>query len=162
MNDEVILLTGSKRKAVLFLVGSLAFVTLGLVGVLNGKNFGWAAIIFFGLGVVYSIYMLMPGTVRMQIDEDGIEMKTPFKPMRLAWTDVNGFYVAELRTGLTKTKMIGIEFSESFKNLRAARVSSSITGAEGVLPNDFNRSAEEICELLNRSKQRLGSRSSSS
>jgi hypothetical protein len=160
MDDEMIVLTGSKRKSVLFLLGSLALVALGLVGVLNGKMFGWAAIAFFGLGVIYSIYMLMPGTVRMQIDRDGIEMKTPFKPMKLAWSDVNGFYVAELKTGLSKTKMIGIEFSESFKNLRAARVSSALTGAEGVLPNDFTLSAEEMCELLNRSKQRWGSRAS--
>ena len=156
MNDEVVVLAGSKQKAVLFLMGSLAFVGLGVLGVLNGKMFGWAAIIFFGLGVVLSIYMLMPGTVQMQIDKDGIEMKTPFKPMKIAWSDVNGFYVAELRTGLSKTKMIGIEFSESYKNIRAARVSSSVTGAEGVLPNDFKLSAEEMCELLNKYKQRWG------
>jgi hypothetical protein len=116
--------------------------------------FGWVGVIFFGMGLLVSIYMLTPGAIRLQIDKNGIEMKTLFKPMKLAWSDVNGFYVAKMKTGFAGTKMIGIEFSESYENLRAARFSSSLTGAEGGLPNHFNLSAEEICELLNKSKQR--------
>jgi hypothetical protein len=109
------------------------------------------------VGVLVSIYSLRPGAISLKIDKDGIEMKTLLKPMKLAWSDVKCFYVAQMRTGLTRTKMIGIEFSESYENRRAARISSSLTGAEGGLPNHFNRSAEEICELLNRSKQRWDS-----
>lgn len=156
MNDEAIVLTGNKKQAVLLLLASLALVAVSVVSVLNGKMFGWAGIVFFGLGIPFAIYMLTPNAIRMQIDKNGIEMKTLFKPMKLAWSDVNGFYVAQARTGLSRTKMIGIEFSESYKNIRAARVSSALIGAEGGLPNQFNRSPEEICELLNEAKQRWG------
>lgn len=152
----MIVLTGNKKQAVLLLLTSLALVAVSVVSVLNGKMFGWAGIVFFGLGILFAIYMLSPNAIRMQIDKNGIEMKTLFKPMKLAWSDVNGFYVAQARTGLSRTKMIGIEFSESYKNIRAARVSSAIIGAEGGLPNHFNRSPEEICEILNEAKQRWG------
>ena len=159
MSDEVIVLTGNKQKAIFLLLGSVALVAVSLVGVLNGKGIGWGGIIFFGLCVLISIYMLTPNAIRLQIDKDGIEMKTLFKPMKLEWSDVNGFYVAQMRTGFARTKMIGIEFSESYKKHRAGRqLSSALTGMEGGLPNHFNRSAEEICELLNNSKQRWGAR----
>lgn len=159
MGDEVIVLTGNKQKAVLLLLVSAALVAVSLVSVLNGKSMGWVGVIFFGLGLLTSVYMLTPNAIRLRIDKDGIEMKTLFKPMKLAWSDVNGFYVVQMRTGLARTKMIGIEFSESYKKLRAGRqLASALTGAEGGLPNHFNRSAEEVCELLNESRQRWGPR----
>jgi hypothetical protein len=155
MDDEVIVLTGNKSKAVLLLLASAAFVAVGIALVADGKDMGWGVIIFFGLGLLTSIYMLTPNAIRLQIDKNGVEMKTLFKPMKLEWGDVNGFYVSHLQTGYSKTKLIGIEFSESYKKMRAGRqLSSALTGMEGGLPNHFNRSAEEICELLNKSKQK--------
>ena len=159
MNDEVIVLTGNKSKAVLLLLISAAFVAISIISIVKGKDMGWGGLIFFGLGVLTSIYMLTPNAIRLEINRNGIEMKTLFKPMKLEWSDVNGFYVAHLRTGFSKTKIIGIEFSESYKKLRAGRqLSSALTGMEGGLPNHFNCSAEELCELLNKSKQKWGPR----
>ena len=159
MNDEVIVLTGNRSKAVLVLLGSAAFVAIGVAMVANGKAMGWGAIIFFGLGLLTGIYMLTPNANRLQIDKNGIEMKTLFKPMKLEWSDVDSFYVTKIRTGFASTKMIGINFSESYKKLRAGReFSSALTGMEGALPNNFNRSAEEVCELLNQAKQKWGPR----
>jgi hypothetical protein len=159
MDDEVIVLTGDKSKAFLLLLVSVAFVAICSFLVAQGKAMGWVGIIFFGLGILTSIYMLTPNATRLQIDKNGIEMKTLFKPMKLEWGDVNGFYVAHMNTGYATTKMIGIEFSESYKKHRAGRqFASAFTGAEGALPNNFNLSAEEVCELLNKSKQRWGPR----
>jgi hypothetical protein len=157
MNDEVIVLTGNKSKAVLLLLVSAAFVAISLVAIINGKQMGWVGVIFFGLCFLVSIYMLTPNAIRLQIDKNGIEMKTFFKPMKLEWSDVNRFYVSYIRTGLARTKMIGIEFSDSYKKHRAGRqLSSALSGMEGGLPNHFNLPAEEICELLNESRQRWG------
>lgn len=157
MDDEVIVLSGNKTKAVLMLLGSAAFVAVGALLVANGNAMGWWAIIFFGLGVLVSLYMLTPDAIRLQIDKNGVEMKTLFKPSKLEWGDVNRFYVDHIRTGYSKTKVIGIEFSESYSKLRAGRqFASALTGVEGALPDHFNRPAEEICELLNESKRRWG------
>ena len=161
MDDEVIVLTGNKKQAVLLLLGSAAFVAIGIALVATGNKMGWLCIIFFSLGILTSIFMLTPNATRLQIDKNGIEMKTFFKPVKIEWSDVNGFYVDHIRTGYSKTKVIGIEYSESYKKLRAGRqISSALTGMEGALPNHFNRPAEEICEILNKSKQKWGSRAS--
>lgn len=157
MDDEVIVLSGNKSKAILLLLGSAAFVAVGALLVAGGKAMGWWAVIFFGLGVLVSLYMLTPDAIRLRIDKNGVEMKTLFKPTKLEWGDVNRFYVDHIRTGYSKTKVIGIEFSESYSKLRAGRrFASALTGVEGALPNHFNRPAEEICELLNESKRRWG------
>jgi hypothetical protein len=157
MDDEVIVLTGNKSKAVTIMLGSAAFVVVGAISVANGGEMGWWAVGFFGLCFLVSLYMLTPNAVRLRIDKNGVEMKTFFKPMKLSWGDVNGFYVAHMRTGLSKTKFIGIAFSESYRKQRAGRqFASALTGMEGGLPDHFNRPAEEVCELLNESKRRWG------
>ena len=80
-------------------------------------------------------------------------MSTPPKPMKLSWSDVDEFYVGYIRSGLSRTKMIGIRYSKSYNPQKTGRkISESLTGMEGALPNHFNRSAEEICEVLNRYK----------
>jgi len=150
-------LTGNRKKAVLLLLGSAAFVAIGVSMVAKGEAMGWAAIIFFGLGVLASLYMLTPNAVRMRIDRDGVEMKTFFKPMKLGWGDVDGFHVDHIRTGYSKTQVIAIAFSESYRKQRAGRqIASALTGMEGALPNHFDRPAEEICQLLNEAKRKWG------
>lgn len=100
--------------------------------------------------------MLIPGTIRLKVDRSGIEMKTPSKPMTLAWSDVDEFYVGHVQAGLSRTKMIGIKFSESYGKQAARNFSAGLSGMEGALPNHFNKSAEEICEVLNSYKQKWG------
>lgn len=80
-------------------------------------------------------------------------MKAFFKPMQVKWTDVEHFYVATVYGN----KMIGIRYSTSYGKMEAARkVASAISGVEGALPNHFKSSPEEICEILNRWRQRFG------
>lgn len=159
MDDEVIVLSASKKKAVLLLLGALAFVAGGIFVIMTGENvaMGWMCTLFFGLGIPVSIYMLTPGAGELRIDREGIEMKGLFKPMKLAWNDVNGFCVDYVRAGLSRTKVIAIEYSESYKKLRIDRqMVAAMTGMQGALPNNFSRSAEEVCELLNRAKKEWG------
>jgi hypothetical protein len=156
MDDEVVVLGASKRRAIFLLLASMAFVAGGIFIVVGDPHAtgAWLCIAFFGLGIPMSIYMLTPGAGELRIDRHGIEMKTLFKPMKLAWSDVNSFYVGYIRTGVSRTKMIGIEYSDSYKKLRIGReFSAALTGMQGALPNSFNRPAEQVCELLNRAKQ---------
>lgn len=159
MDGDVIVLTANKKKAVRLLLLSTAFVALSIFLVLHGENawMGWMCAVFFGLGIPVSIYMLKPGAGELRIDRNGIEMKTMRKPMTLHWSEVNRFYVGYVRTGLSRTKMIGIEFSDSYDKFHAGRqFASGLTGMQGALPNHFSRSAEEVCELLNRAKKEWG------
>jgi hypothetical protein len=156
MEDEVVVLGANKKKAAFLLLASTAFVAAGIAIVVNDPHAtaGWACIALFGLGIPLSIYKLTPGAGELRIDRNGIEMQTLFKPMKLGWTDVNGFYVGRVQTGYRSTKMIGIEYSDSYKKLRLGRqFSAALTGMEGGLPNNFDRTAEQVCELLNRAKK---------
>jgi hypothetical protein len=159
MESDVIVLGASKRKAIFILLASSAFVAGGISMLASGGDAvaGWGCTLFFGLGIPMSIYMLTPGAGELRIGRDGVEMKTLFRPVKLAWGDVSGFYVDSIRTGLSSTKMIAIEYSPSYRKLRMGRqVSAAMTGMQGALPNNFNRPAEEVCELLNRAKKEWG------
>lgn len=157
MRDEVIVVAGNRKKAALLSLGALAFVAGGAAMVDGGAKYGWAVLIFFGLCLLVSLYMLTPNAIRLTIDKHGIEMKTLFKPMKLAWSDIDGFYVASINTGSATTKMIGITYSPAYGQHRATRqFAAKLTGMEGGLPDHFSKSPEELCVLLNDAKQRWG------
>jgi hypothetical protein len=159
MDNDVIVVGANRKKAVFLLFAALAFVAMGVAMIVNGEHVlaGWACALFFGLGIPLSIYRLTPGAGELKIDRQGIEIKTLFKPMTLAWADVNAFYVGSVTTGSSNTKMIGIEYSPSYTKLAIGRrISASLTGMQGAIPNSFNRSAEEVCALLNHAKQEWG------
>lgn len=153
MSDETIIFRGDPKKAILLMLGSAVFVCL-LVFAGNGEAWTYLGIAFFGLGFLVSLYTILPGTVQLKADRSGVEMKTMFKPMKLAWSDVDEFYVGYIRSGLSRTKLIGIKYSKSYIAQKTGRkISESLTGMEGAIPNQFNRSAEEICEVLNSYKR---------
>lgn len=155
MNSDQIVLTGNRTKALLLSVVSLAFVVVGFSMVNSGASYGWFVLLFFSLCLLTFLYMLTPGAIKLTIDNNGIEMKSLFKPMKLTWDDIDEFYVGAIRTGYSSTKMICIRYSASYNKLRRSRqVASALTGMEGALPNHFSKSAEELCELLNQSKAR--------
>ena len=162
-DDEMIELTVDKSKVALIFFGSIAFVAMGVFSVNDGTERGW----FMGwLGIILSVLgffgslllMLTPNSFSLKIDKNGVEMKSIFwrRATKLfEWNDVNGFFLGITKIG--NTKYIGIKYSESYKKLQTARKLAVFTGYEGVVPHNFyNRSAEEICELLNDSKQKWG------
>lgn len=153
MNDETIIFSGNRKQAILIsLVSALLMGLIFLLG--TGDTWSIVGIVFFGIGFLACLYTAIPGTVQLKVNHSGIEMKTLFKPMKLSWSDVDEFYVAYIKTGLSRTKTIGIRYSESYKRLKTGRkISETLTGVEGALPDHFNRPAEEICEVLNRYKR---------
>ena len=154
MNDETIIFAGNRKKPILVALGSAVFVCL-IFFTGKGDTFSFLGIAFFGLGILVSLYSLIPGTIQLKVDRAGVEMKSLFKPLKISWMDVDEFYVGYIRSGFTRTKMISIRYSASYKRLRAGRkILKVATGMEGALPDHFNRSAEEICEILNSYKRK--------
>jgi hypothetical protein len=155
MSDETLVFEGNRGKAALLLLVSLGFVAIGAFLVAKGDRDGWWPLLFFSLCALSAVYMLLPGTIRLQVGPAGIEMKTLFKPMKLRWEDVESFHVARLST--SNTKLIGIRYAPSYQAMRTARAASAaITGMEGALPNHFDRPAEELCRILNECKRKWG------
>jgi hypothetical protein len=153
--DDPIVLGASKRKAALLFVGSSAFVAIGVFLVVTGESMGWLPLGFFGLCLIVSIVLLVPGSTSLAMDGNGIHMKHMFRLTHIRWSEVDCFYVGFVRTGVSSTKMIGIKYSDSYQGQQAGRrVASALSGMEGAIPNQYQVSAEELCELLNAAKRR--------
>lgn len=144
--------TASRKKAVLFLFGSLCFVALGVWMAPEKPLLGWSCVAFFGLGVPTSLVMLLPGAMYLKLDAEGFELGSFFRKHRTKWTDIERFEVRTIHT----TKIITVVFSRTYQKQKLARaISSSLAGAEGGIPNSYNASLNEIVTALNDWKARF-------
>jgi hypothetical protein len=107
---------------------------------------------FFSLGIPIALWMLATNKSYLKLDRNGVEALSPWRSTLIKWTDVDGFYVATMYGN----KMIGIEYSSSYKGMAAGRkVAAFLSGGmEGALPNHYQGSPEEICDTLNRWRQK--------
>lgn len=122
---ERIEIYSSKKKSLLFLIGSIAFVVLGFWLLLEADNLtGWrannpnftrvigiASILFFGLGVFVGIKRLIKSEVTLIIDIKGINVN-PKKSLNefINWSDINGF--EEIKIQSTRFVIIGVKNPE--------------------------------------------------
>jgi hypothetical protein len=157
MLDEPVVVTASKRKALLLFLGSGAFVAIGAFLIVKGESTAWFVVAFFGLCLAISVVLLLPGSTKLTIDRDGIHMTNMFRLTHIQWCDVDSFYVGSIRTGMSSTKMIGIRYSAAYQGQNAGRkVASALSGMEGAIPDQYQTSADDLCELLNHARQRFG------
>jgi hypothetical protein len=141
---------GSKSRAVGLLFIGIGFVAAGAFIALKGDPWGWVCSAFFGLSIPVAILQLVKGS-RLQLDDEGFEVDLGTKPWRLSWSDVESFYVGRIYGN----KMIGINFSPSYKAMQAGRkIASAVSGMEGAISSQFKLPAEKVCELLNQWKLR--------
>lgn len=153
MNDDELMIPGSKKKVFLVLLIGIGFVAMGAFLIHIGEPWGWLVAGFFGLAIPAAVWMLMPNNNCLKLDRNGVEMRTLWKPALIRWADVDDFYV----TTMHGNKMIGIQYSASYRGMEVGRkVASAISGIEGALPDHFQRSPEDICEELNRWRRRFG------
>ncbi len=87
---DTVFLRTPRWKALLVLLGSVAFVAIGAVLVRQGEAFGWLAIAFFGLGVPVALIMLL-GKSGLSLDRAGFEMPVFGGRRRYRWRDVSAF-----------------------------------------------------------------------
>lgn len=148
---RVLIIEASWKKTVLFILFSIVFVIGGAVIIQDHAIIGWSAIIFFGLGIPIGVLQLSRKTY-LKLDSEGFEMKTISSVCRLKWSDVDRFYV--LRDKGSKT--VAVDFSDSCQYMKFGRkLASAMSGAEGVIPDQYVLSPEEICAHLNEWKARM-------
>ncbi len=149
-NMSSLTIDGSKSRAVGLLFIGTGFVAAGVFIALKGDPWGWVGAAFFGLSIPVAILQLVKGS-RLQLDNEGFEVDLGTRPWRLSWSDVDSFYVGRTYGN----KMIGINFSPSYKAIQAGRkIASVLSGMEGAISSQFKLPAEKVCEHLNEWKLR--------
>lgn len=117
----------SKKKSILLLIGSIAFVALGIWLLMEADNLtGWrarnpiitrgigiASILFFGLGIFVGIKRLIKSEVALIIDPIGLNLN-PKKSLTefIKWEDILGF--EEIKIQSTRILIIGVKNPESW------------------------------------------------
>lgn len=164
MQNETIL-TPSKKKHVLMLLGSALFVCAGffILSRQSKSSDAWVAyssIGFFGLCALVFVAQLVPGCSYLVIRKDGFEFKALWRGTRLLWSDVDEFGLAEFtlyHIGIPqKHRMVGFRFSPSYKkgsysNLR--RLNEDLVGYEAALPDSYGMKHEDLVSLLTQKKK---------
>lgn len=152
MQHEIIY-PASRMKAILLLFGCIAFVVLGLFVARDKPLIGWLCVIFFGLGIPAAVLMLLPGKVYLKLNPQGFEMASPFNKKLIRWSDVDRFYIGAIKG----TKMIAIVFRPGYSDQQALRkLSSSVAGMEGAVPNSYAESRDGLLKVLNEWHARYG------
>lgn len=119
----------SKKKSILLLIGSIAFVVLGFWLLLDADNLtGWrarnpifiqgigvASILFFGLGIFAGIKRLIKPEIALIIDPNGLNVN-PNKSLTdfIKWDNILGF--EEIKIQSTRILIIGVRNPEYWLN----------------------------------------------
>jgi hypothetical protein len=142
-------LRSSRAKASLLLLGCSVFVAAGVVVLRVEPIAGYAAIAFFGLGVVIGLIQLLPNSSYLELEERGLTICNLFRKSFLPWQEIAEFFPMVVRG--RGRPMVAVRFAEgSTVNAAARKFAVAVGGAEGALPDTYGRSAAELAELLNK------------
>jgi len=153
MKTDELIFHASRAKAVLLLLGSVAFVAMGWWMKEQKPLIGWLCVVFFSLGIPAALIMFLPGAMYLRLDRQGLEMKSMGRKNRTLWKDVQSFKIGSIRGA----KMIAINYRPHYADQKLARVVvSAVSGMEGAIPNSYNVSLVNLERVLNQWLERYG------
>jgi hypothetical protein len=118
----------------------------GIWIVSDGQWFGLLPSAFFGLGLVVSLILLLPGSSFLELDANGFVIRNVFRDSRLSWADIDGFETRRL--GMRK--FVTLNFARGYSaSSRVRALAKGMSGAEGALPDTYGMSAEDLANLMN-------------
>lgn len=159
--DEIHIYHSIWKNAVIILVG-LVFSAIGIYLILGGKSglFVWAATLFFGLGSLFILFLLVRERISdkpfLVITDKSVIMNSGAKSFEVSFADVDKF----LFTDTFGTNMIGIQYTKEAEANKTANASAAgqklrkvnkfIAGASEAIPaSELSIRPSVILELLN-------------
>lgn len=141
----------SRLKPLLRLILSLAMSALF---VWLAREFNWKPF-YIALAVpvahfIGAVVDLVPGSGGLRIDDDGVTYRQGFWSTTLAWHAVERFRVVKQNDTWPPRRMVGYDLVEDARRSRWATWRRSIHGYDGVLPDTYGHTADELAELLQR------------
>ena len=150
-NPGTLVLKPSRIRLVAYLVGSLSFVAVGIWGVMEGRQYLWATIIFFGLGSIVFLVQLHPRSSSLTLTNDKFVVRSLFRGFEHSWDEVDTFFVVRFGT----RRMVAFNYSKEYlEQQRARRIAAKMFGAEAGIPGSFGMSLEQLASIMNAWKHR--------
>jgi len=150
-NSTPITFRPSKWKTLgLFLI-SLLFTLAGILMINDGQMMGWFVSVFFGIGCLVFIAILLPNSSYLRLSEKGFEMRSLFKSSFTNWNEVDQFEPRYIGVN----KMVFFKFNSNYEKSGGFKgMVEEMAKNEGALPDTYGHSAEELAELLNEWKNK--------
>lgn len=147
---EVEEIKSSRGKTVLFLLISLAFVSISVAipseTAVESYN-SWFAGAFFGLcSVVFAFLLIRPQRLLLAPTGFTVTGGLVRSPKQVLWHDVNPLFVFRLGRG---GKMIGYNFAPGARKDSTLIRVNRFVGAEGALPQGWPGSPDRMVERIN-------------
>jgi hypothetical protein len=137
-------LRSSRKKMLLMLIISLAFVAAGLWMLSEHPVSSYASILFFGVCAVVFCTNLLPNSSYLRLTREGFTTCSTFRCRSFEWQHVGTFGVTRIGT----RKMVGWDPAHSVSKL--GKVNKAVCGYASALPDTYGLKAEELAHLLNR------------
>lgn len=171
-NPERLVLRPSKRKWLLILLGSAAFVLVGALMIRAGGSvprapfgdarfWGVVCVIFFGLGIPLSLAQLLTARSSLKLTPVAFTISTLVGGSRtVPWSDVSSFkaeVVVYRAWPLKPMKMVRFDYGPTHPvNERMRALARSVSGHDAVLPDTYGMSAEDLAVLMDGWRARYG------
>lgn len=144
--DKSLQLTPSRWKHLALLACCACLVALAFLVGPRQSTLAWLTGGFFGLGVVVALIALIPGSGFLRLEPEGMSVRSLYRTWRVAWADVEDFYVASV----AGREMVCWEYAAGFSGQPLGRAfSRAISGVEAGLPDTYRIPAAELASLLN-------------
>jgi len=141
----------SRKKWILVLLGCLVFAAGGAWMIAGGASWGWAALIFFGLGTAVSLAMLVPGVSALTLDRDGFDVTSLRRRHRTRWTDATGFEAVAIPPAMRR--FVCYDDSNAAR-LAIAKTNVAMTGHNAALPDTYGLAPADLARLMSAWRER--------
>lgn len=158
---EELTFRSSRALGLFVVVVAWCFLAFGLWRAGHGEHlFGLLCTGLSAVSIPVGLVMLIyPQAMYLRLDQEGFEIGSLIRMVRVKWTDVQGF---EMRRVYVNGRVIEIIYAPHYGERKISRaVASAFSGKEGSITNKYNAPLEEILITLNKWRARYGSHSTS-
>jgi hypothetical protein len=111
------------------------------------REVGWAAVVFFGIGCLVSVFTLVPGASGLTLDKEGFVIRNLFRRICYQWPNVGEFAVVTIKYGAGSKKLVGFNDRLAATSTGAA-INLKLTGRNSALPDTYSLSIEDLARLM--------------
>ena len=145
------------RYAVLAVIG-LGGMAFGVYSIVTGFGTAWSMVfmgalftIVFAAMVFVAATILIRGGGSLKLERDGFTIRSPFRSTFFRWRDIVRFRV--MRTADLRHSVV-FDFHSAYQGQRMLRGPGKRLGYEGIIPDNYGRTADLLAELLNEWRER--------